>query len=214
MPTLRCIRSRRLPREIFWCRVCGRDVLNKNDHGRNFTAVFSAGGRELAQLSFPKTPRPALAGARTEGQLNGGRKESAADTDKEQAVPTLDLADAEVGRDGNLYVMRASSPALIYVIAPNGQIMKRLKISGPAASVVPNGFHVSGNRLALSFWDEESKSQMMVVADAQTGRKIASYVDASDLGSSFACYSADESVFTFLKLEEGNALEVIRAEPE
>src|SRR5208337_3590409 len=29
-----------------------RDVQNKNDRGRNFTAVFSADGRELAQLSF------------------------------------------------------------------------------------------------------------------------------------------------------------------
>lgn len=189
-----------------------RDALNKSDHGRNFTAVFSADGRELAQLSFPKTSRAARAGAKADGQLRSGEKESA--TDAEQAVPTLDLADAEVGSDGNLYVMRGSSPALIYVIAPSGEIMKTLKIAGPAAGVVPGGFHVSGNRLALSFWNEESGSQMMVVADAQTGRKIASYVNASGPGPSFACYSADESVFTFLKLGEGNALEVIRAEPE
>jgi hypothetical protein len=189
-----------------------RDVLNKNDHGRNFTAVFSDDGRELAQLTFPKTSRPPRVGAKSDGQLKSGQKESA--NDAEQAVPALDLADAEVGSDGNLYVMRGSSPALVYVIAPSGQIIKALKIAGPAAGVVPYGFHVSGNRLALSFWNEASESQMMVVADAQTGRKIASYVDASGLGTSFACYSADDSVFTFLKLGEGNTLELIRAEPE
>lgn len=186
-----------------------RDSLNKNDHGRNFTAVFSGDGRELAQLSFRKTSK--AAGAGSGGQQKVGQKESAGTA--EQPAPQLDLADAEAGSDGNLYVMRASSPALIYVIAPTGQITKMLKIAGPAG-VEPNGFHVSGNRLALSFWNEESQSQMMIVADAQTGAKIATFSDSSDLGLSFACYSADESLFTFLKLGEGNALEVIRAAPE
>jgi len=189
-----------------------RDALNKNDHGRNFTAVFSADGRELAQLSFPKAKRSGHADAKSEGPQKSGPKESS--NDAERAAPTLDLADAEVGRDGNLYVMRASSPALIYVIAPGGQIMKTLKIAGPAVDAVANGFHVSANRLALSFWNEDGESQMMVVADAQTGRKIASYADSPELGPSFACYSADEGVFTFLRLGEGNALEVVRAEPE
>jgi hypothetical protein len=54
----------------------------------------------------------------------------------------------------------------------------------------------------------------VVVADAQTGRKIASYADLIGLGALFACYSADEGVFTFLKLGEGNELEVIRAEAQ
>src|SRR3981081_430772 len=31
-----------------------RDVQDRNDRGRNFTAAFSADGRELAQLSFPE----------------------------------------------------------------------------------------------------------------------------------------------------------------
>jgi hypothetical protein len=54
----------------------------------------------------------------------------------------------------------------------------------------------------------------VVVADAQTGRKIASYDDAGGLGPSFACYSANDGVFTFLNLGEGNAMEVIRAEAQ
>ena len=34
-----------------------RDAQNKDDHGRNFTAVFSADGRELARLSFEEAGR-------------------------------------------------------------------------------------------------------------------------------------------------------------
>src|SRR5712692_9778878 len=194
-----------------------RDVENKNDRGRNFTAVFSADGRELAQLTFQsqgtaKAESKASAGASQKEAAKAGQKQIQGDA--ETSAPMLDLAEAEEGSDGNLYVMRGSSPALVYVIASSGKIMKTLKIGAPQPGAVPSAFHVSGNRLAISFWNEESKSQMVVVADAQTGRKIASYADATGLGTSFACYAANDGVFTFLKLGEGNALEVIRAEAQ
>ncbi len=41
-----------------------RDYENKDDRGHNFTAVFSADGRELAQLSFEEPERPTKAGAK------------------------------------------------------------------------------------------------------------------------------------------------------
>ncbi len=196
-----------------------RDLQNKNDRGRNFTAVFSADGRELAQLSFEESRAPRKAGAKPGA---GGSPRTDAknqvhnevQNDTEKAAPGLDLADAEVGSDGNLYVMRRSSPALVYVIAPSGKIMQTLKIAAPLPGSAPSAFHVSENRLAISFGNEESQSQTIVVADAQTGRKIASYSDPTSLGTSFACYSANEGVFTFLMLGEGNALEVIRAEAQ
>ncbi len=195
-----------------------RDVQNKSDRGRNFTAVFSADGRELAQLSFPEPQRSAKAGGKADGGggQQGPRKDAQKGTqnDAEKPAPTLDLADAEAGSDGNLYVMRSSSPALVYVIAPSGRIMQTLKVAAPLPGDVPSGFHVSGNRLAISFWKAAGEGQTVVVADAQTGREIASYDDVTGLGTSFACYAANEGVFTFLKLGEGNALEVIRAEAQ
>src|SRR5260370_29868978 len=178
-----------------------RDLQNKNDRGRNFTAVFSADGRELAQLSFEATQQSAKASAK-------GTNDAA------KATPGLDLAEAEVESDGNLYVMRFSSPALVYVIGPSGKIMKTIKVSSPLPGALPSAFHLSGNRLALSFWNNENQRHTVVVADAQTGRKIASYADPTGLGPSFACYSANDGVFTFLKLGEGNELEVIRADAQ
>ncbi len=183
-----------------------RDVQNKNDRGRNFTAVFSADGRELAQLSFQAPQEAAKASAR---KANTGVLLAVA----EKATPGLDLAEAEAGSDGNLYVMRFS-PALVYVIAPSGKIMETIKVASPLPGALPSALHLSGNRLALSFWNDENQSQAVVVADAQTGRKIASYSDPTGLGPSFACYSANDGVFTFLKLGEGNELEVIRAEAQ
>jgi hypothetical protein len=183
-----------------------RDAL-KNDRGRNFTAVFSADGRELAQLSFDKSHGDAKTGAKPQA----GAKEIPKAA--EDAPVQLDLAEAEVGSDGNLYVMQSSSPALVYVIAPSGKIVKTLKVAGRVPGATPGAFHVSGNQMALLFWNEESESRTVVVADAQTGRKISSYNDLSG-GSQFACFSANEGVFTFLRLGDGNSLDVIRAQAQ
>jgi len=182
-----------------------RDGLDKKYAARNFTAVFSADGRELVQLTFQEPQNSASSQAK-----------SGATTPKD-AIDTpviLDVSDAEPGNDGNLYVMRRSSPAVVYVIAPSGKTMRTIKVSSPLGEAAPTGFHVSENRLAISFWNEASESQTVVIADAQTGRKIASYGDPGGLGPAFACYSANEGVFTFLKLGDGNTLDVTRAEPQ
>jgi hypothetical protein len=180
-----------------------RDVKNPKDAGRALTEVFSADGRLQAQLSFDKPPEPAK---------TAGKPAAKAAGETEKSAPTLDLADAEVGVDGNLYAMRNSSPALIYVISPAGKVVRTLKVNAPVPGALPGTFHVSKNQLAVSFGHPDGKTQLLVVADAQTGRKVATYFDPVSLGSSFACYSADDGVFTFLTLGEGNALEVIRAE--
>ena len=157
----------------------------------------------LAQISFDsstsaKAPR-AKAGAPA--------------TEAEKSVPTLDLSDAESAPDGNIYVLRRSAPAVIYAISPAGHILRTIKISPPTPGETPNTFHISVNRFALSFWDEKTNHQSLVVADLQTGRRIATYSDPGTLGPTFACYSANDDAFTFLNLGEGNTLEVIRAEP-
>jgi hypothetical protein len=170
-----------------------RDVQDNNGRGRNFTAVFSADGRELAQLSF-----------------SSASGDSSPNSDKsEKSVSVLDLAESEAGVDGNLYVMRGSSPARVYVISATGTVTKEIKVASPVVGATPTAFHVSGNQLAISFANEETRT--VVVADAQTGRRIASYSDATGAATSFACFSANEGIFTFLKLGEGNTLEVIRA---
>jgi hypothetical protein len=198
-----------------------RDAQNKNDRGRNFTAVFFADGRELAQLSFPdsvKTPGVEKASpkitAPTPTQPKNAEQPGARVTSDEKPAPMLDLADAELGRDGYLYVMRGSSPAVVYAIASSGQIMKTIHVPTTVLGGRPSAFHVSGNRLAVSFQSEDSDRANMVLADAETGRKIAAYGDSSGDGTMFACYAADEGVFTFLRLGDGNTLEVIRAEAQ
>jgi hypothetical protein len=181
-----------------------RDASNKNDRGKNFTAVFTADGRELAQLSFQKdtSQSPNTAADKTQGKQLAP---------PDEVVPSLDLADAEAGIDGYIYVMRRSSPAVVYVISATGKIMHTIKIPAPQPKLMPGTLHVFGNQLAISFGSDEGIGQWIVVVDAQSGRKVATYSDAGDLGSTFACYSSIDGVFTFLKLGEGNSLQIVRA---
>ena len=178
-----------------------RDVMNKSDQGRNFTAVFSDDGRMLTQLSLePPAKAPAA---------KAGKSQTEKSTDDK---PTLDLSQAEPGMDGNIYALRRSSPALVYVISPAGMLVRTLRVNAPAKDVAPSAFHVSGNRVAVAFWNDEKQSQTIVVVDSQTGHTIARYSDPGSLGAAFACYSADEGVFTFLQLGEQNTIEVVKAD--
>ncbi len=181
-----------------------RGPQNTSDRGRAYTAIFSGDGRLLARLSLDPPPDTVHATAKSAGRP--------AISESPTTAPMLDLSDSEPGPDGNIYALRRSSPALIYVISSAGKILRTLKIKPPVSGVMPNTFHVSHNRLAISFWDENTNSQTLVVTDAQTGRRVATYSDADTLGPSFACYAADEGVFTFLHLGEGNTIEVIRAQ--
>lgn len=102
---------------------------------------------------------------------------------------------------------------MVYVIASSGRILKKLKIASPVPDGLSGDSHTSGNRLAISF-EQKNERHTLVIADAQTGRKIASYDESTGAGTSFACFSANEGVFTFLKLGAGNELGVIRSEPQ
>lgn len=177
-----------------------RDVMNKSDQGRNFTAVFSDDGRMLARLSLTPSVNKTRAKA-------GKRKTE----DTSDSKPTLDLSEADPGMDGNIYALRRSDPAVVYVISSAGKLVRTLKVKAPEPGVDPSAFHVSGNRMAVAFSNDEKQSQTVVIVDAQTGRAIAHYSDQSSLGPAFACYSADEGVFTFLQLGEQNTIEVVRA---
>jgi hypothetical protein len=198
-----------------------RDPMDKNDHGRGVTKVFSSDGRELATVTFQETSRkhtqPAAANAGAPPMQKDAPSEAAKPAEKPAGA--LDLKDAEVSRDGNLYVMRASSQALIDVVSPGGKIVKTLRIAVPMPGAVPNSFHVSENRLAVLFMNGsdgnavEKLSDAIAVVDGQTGHKIAAYSATNDLGV-FACYSANDGVFTFLKHADGNVLQVIRAEAQ
>jgi hypothetical protein len=82
--------------------------------------------------------------------------------------------DAALGSDGNAYLLRAASPALVYVISPRGQIVRKLRIDAPDAGLVAESIKPAAGKLAISFLNRGMITGMIKVVDLH-GVSIANY---------------------------------------
>src|SRR5882672_530396 len=87
------------------------DPQGRPEKARAFNAVFSADGRLLKEISFGRAIDVEATASSTKHREGSALK---------PPLPTLDLSDSEAGVDGNIYALRHSSPALVYVISPGG----------------------------------------------------------------------------------------------
>ncbi len=117
---------------------------------------------------------------------------------------------AQVGDDGNVYLMRSTSPATIYVISSSGDVLRTLSIEPADNGQLPFDMRLAGGRIAVEFGRFGGGSWNLTVADAATGQKVSDYGDESAYGI-LACYSAKPERFTFLRVSDDNKLQMIHA---
>lgn len=136
-----------------------------NDH-RPFTGVFDANGRLIKEIYEPEdedSRRRAEAGELDfipEGTNSGNA--------------FVWHGAAALGSDGNAYLLRAASPALVYVISPNGDVVRKLRIDPPDAGLVARGVKPSRGQLAISFLHRGMISGMIKVVDLK-GTPVATF---------------------------------------
>jgi hypothetical protein len=148
----------------------------------------------------------------------------------EKAAPARSPADqwAEIlaftkmvaSSDGNAYLMRPSSPPLVYVISPAGEVLRRLTLEGPGNGLEPVDIAVDGLRIAVFFArvrragaEAGPPQQVYALFDAMTGERVASYSgNATTMSGSAVCYSMSEG-FTFLGRGANGRFEIIHAKP-
>lgn len=121
-----------------------------------------------------------------------------------EANPAVRFGRAVLGEDGNIYLIRAVSPTLVYVISPGGDLVRTVKVSAPFDKAVPIALMINAGRIAIEFSDPNAydmSDTTIRVADALTGTKIADYQIALDLTEAVACYSGNR--FTFLGNSRG-----------
>jgi hypothetical protein len=121
----------------------------------------------------------------------------------------LNLGEALASNDGNVYLLRRLSPAIVYAISPAGKVVRRITVDTPRG-VMPTAMQVSGNRLAIDFWDNDTESGTIKLVDTQTGNELASYEYGASLGPMFACYSSEQENFSFLTVDQ-DKLTLVRA---
>lgn len=132
----------------------------------------------------------------------------------------IEFSKMQAAGDGNIYLMRWLTPAIFYAISPGGQAVRRFTVDPGDKDFQPVEMHVSGNRIAVLFFQPQSRETRMKVVDLE-GREIATYdtvqiegkSQPQPLGTAFACYTANPERFIFLGAGDDNKLEFLIAEP-
>ncbi len=138
---------------------------------------------------------------------------------------TLSRSVTITGDDGFVYLMRATSPATVYVISSAGEVMRKIVVNAPTNTGAPDfGIRVAKNRLALAFsrrcdsalQGESCQGKIYAVMDATTGQKIAEYeATTEEVSGPIACYAPDpDRFFTFWIPPDQHHLEIVEAAPK
>lgn len=139
-------------------------------------------------------------------------------------APTLSIPVSntllEIASDGNAYLMRWTTPAIVYVLSPAGELVRRFAVDPGDENYRPMAFHISGTKIAFSFAHPQTGELIMKVVDLE-GHAIETYRETKaegktgtdDLGVAFACYTAAPESFLFLSVRDDNSLQFTIAEP-
>jgi hypothetical protein len=159
-----------------------------------FTAVFDGSGRMVKRISLPGdvdlNPSKSGKGSRDTGEA-----------EKKQA-PAAEITQGEAapGDDGNVYLMRRTSPPLVYVISAGGEVVRTLKVTPPAGNAeVWSMKYAYGGRLVFEFTvptpvNGSRPDIIFSLVDAETGQRVLDYKAPPKMGGSFVCYSQEKVV--------------------
>lgn len=151
-----------------------------------YTAVFSADGKLLRNIFEPEdedAERRAEAGESEYASPNVGNR-------------FVSFGDAAAGSDGNVYLLRGTSPALVYVISAKAAVIRKVRIDVGDPNLKPRNIKSYEGRLAIQFNGSTGSDQYLVkVVDTQ-GKLIGDYgvggIGVNPLA--LACYDSRASL--------------------
>jgi hypothetical protein len=102
-------------------------------------------------------------------------------------------ADAAPGSDGNVYLLHGTSPPLIYVISPKGEVVHKLQIDPGRDELTANSVKFYAGHLAIGFdWLGDMPQSLIKVIDTN-GNLVSDYEiheGPKDSDPILACYNA------------------------
>jgi len=146
------------------------EMLLSGLHGRHlytpFTAVFDSRGKLIKKIYEPEDED-------SRNRIESG--DNTLITDAGTGNNFVYEGDVALGSDGNVYLLRSISPALIYVISPTGEVTRKLRIDSPAPGLVAQRVRAAPGRLAISFLEHNSTVGRTKVVDFQ-GNSVVDYM--------------------------------------
>lgn len=120
---------------------------------------------------------------------------------QEDNFPAVDLALTANGPDG-VYLTVYSNKPLVYVIAPSGEVSRRVSIEPMGNEFRPIGLSVIGTRLLVEFVksSDGSPETSLVTYDANSGEKYSTYKLDTTLNGIFSCYNGRRT-FAFISTD-------------
>lgn len=133
-------------------------------------AVFDSGGKLIKKVSLPERILTEAARVSANSAVSHG--------------------EITAGSDGNMYLMRSSSPAVIYVISPTGDIVRTLQIGPADPQWVAISIVSAPERLAVAFYRPAMHNTMLIRVTDLEGNEIATYQseDSRIQASYLGCY--------------------------
>jgi hypothetical protein len=171
--------------------------------GSPFTGIFDQSGRLVKELELPGDLKP---GEDTEERQKGAPLD-----------PAISMSNVVAGDDGNFYLMRASAPPIVYVIAPDGSVAHRFKINPPGDGFAAGVMKAGGGKIVVEFYKaakgQTPAEQLYSVEDATTGERFAYYGLPPEMphGGALACYTPNG--FTFIDANASRQLEFVTTTP-
>ncbi len=171
-----------------------------------FTAVVDRSGRVLKGITLEQEVVSSDAAA----------------TSHTKGIPSaeIDLGEAALGDDGNIYLMlRKAAAPQVYVISAAGVVVRSFKVAPPAENdqEVAMGYSVGG-KLIFEFQHKiddrttDWKNAIFSVVDAETGARELDYQSSAEIGGGMCCYSPNDG-FTFIRNTKGGQLLLSRVGP-
>jgi hypothetical protein len=156
-----------------------------------FTGVFTASGKLIKEIFEPE-----------DEEL--GRRAELGDADvvhgSGSGNDAVDLGAAAGGPDGNVYLMRSTSPALIFAVTARGEVVRKFPVSTGDPLMFPVRLQSFPGGIAVLF-SRSGFGRVLKVVDSE-GNPIATYgLDRGLTVGDFACYAPP--AFTFLGNDDG-----------
>lgn len=170
--------------------VSGTKLSSDGGAGRPLNFIFNGSGKLVRELSL-----------KGDVNIDASPKSAKGSTEPDSSVR---FGSALLGQDGNVYLMRATSPAMIYVVSPGGGVARILKVNPPAPKDLPVTMMINGPRLAIEFSAPDATdiaSTTIRVLNTSTAETIRDYKIVRELSQALACYADDE--FTFIGDTDG-----------
>jgi hypothetical protein len=125
----------------------------------------------------------------------------------DQPSSEVTLGDIASGKDGNIYLVRHTTQPTVYVLSPDGELLRTLHLKPPLPGSRWESMKygdVGDDRLAFIFTEfselsgkpQAPKGAVISVYSATTGERMTDYTVPTALGEDLACYTAEG--FTFV----------------